>query len=74
MSNHLIPALGLVVPALSAAVGAWLHARYGQVRLKIGDIEAVAQSVEEVETLIARAQQFQEHNQPKAIHEPKIAA
>src|SRR5262245_1328204 len=31
----------MVGPALGAAVGAWLHARYGRkVRLKIGDIEA----------------------------------
>lgn len=58
-------------PVLGAVVGAWLHARYGRkVRLKIGDIEAEAQTAEEVEKLLARAQEIQRSNQPKVIHEP----
>jgi hypothetical protein len=40
------------------------------VRLKIGDIEAEAQTAEEVERLIARAHEIQQRNQPKVIHEP----
>ena len=55
-------------PVVTAAAGAWLHAKYGRkVRLKIGDIEAEAQSVEEVEKLIARAQEIQQANQPKKV-------
>jgi hypothetical protein len=78
--------LGLVVspvlitaalPALSAAagtaLGAWLGARSGRrVRVKIGDIEAEAHTREEVETLLARAQEIQQqiaqrNQQPKVI-------
>ena len=56
---------------LGTALGAWLHARYGRkVRLKIGDIEAEAQTLKEVEKLIARAQEIQQRNQPKVVHEP----
>ena len=61
----------VVGPALGTIIGAWLHARYGRkVRLKIGEIEAEAQTVEEVEKLLARAQEIQQRNQPKVIHEP----
>lgn len=55
-------------PMLGTAIGAWLHARYGRkVRLKIGEIEAEAQTVEEVETLLARAQEIQQRNQPPKV-------
>ncbi len=58
-------------PTLGAALGAWLHARYGRkVRLKIGEIEAEAQTPEEVEKLIAEALVIQERNAPKIIQEP----
>lgn len=60
------PITGVVV----GAVATWLHARAGRkVRLKIGDIEAEAQTVKEVEKLLARAQEMQRSNQPKVIHE-----
>lgn len=55
-------------PVIGTVVGAWLHARYGRkVRLKIGDIEAEAQSMAEVEQLLARAQEIQQRNQPPKI-------
>ncbi len=58
-------------PALGTALGAWLHARYGRkVRLKIGEIEAKAQTPEEVEKLIAQAHEIQQRNAPKIIQEP----
>jgi hypothetical protein len=58
-------------PMLGTAVGAWLHAKYGRkVRLKIGDIEAEAQTMQEVETLLNKAQEIQRRNQPQLIHEP----
>jgi len=61
------PGLGLV----GAALGAWLHARYGRkVRLRIGEIEAEAQTVAEVEKLLKRVEEFQQRNEPKAAREP----
>jgi hypothetical protein len=58
-------------PALGTGIGAWLHAKYGRkVRLKIGDIEAEAQTREEVEKLLERAQEIQQRNLPKVIREP----
>jgi hypothetical protein len=45
---------------LTAAIGAWLHAKYGRkVRLEVGKeggIKAEAQTVEEVETLVKLAE------------------
>lgn len=68
IGSKVIPAL---ITVLSGALGAWLHARYGRkVRLKIGDIEAEAQTREEVEKLLARALEIQQHIEPKRIHEP----
>jgi hypothetical protein len=58
-------------PALGGILGAWLHAKYGRkVRLKIGDIEAEAQTEEQVQKLLKQAEEFQQRNQPKVIHEP----
>lgn len=52
----LVPLAGVI----GAAVGAWLHARMGRkVRLKIGEIEAEAQTIEEVQELLNRARKFQ---------------
>jgi len=60
-----------VGPVIGTAAGAWLHARYGRkVRLKVGEVEAEAQTVEEVERLIARALEAQQQSRPKVIHEP----
>jgi hypothetical protein len=50
-----------VPAALATAVGAWLHARYGRkARLKIGDIEAEARSVDEVEKLVKLAEKHRQ--------------
>jgi hypothetical protein len=58
-------------PPLIAGVAGWLHGRAGRkVRLKVGDIEAEAPTIEEVEKLLDRAQEIQQRNQPKVIHEP----
>lgn len=51
-----IKSVGLV---LGPILGAWLHGRYGRkVRLKVGDIEAEARTISEVEELLKRAEQF----------------
>ena len=61
----------IALPALAGILGAWLHARYGRkVRLKIGDIEAEAQTAEEVEKLLDKAHEIQQRSQPTVIHEP----
>jgi hypothetical protein len=66
-------AIGAAVPALCGALGAWLASRSGRkVRIKIGDIEAEAHTQEEVEKLLAHAQEIQQQNsqrnqQPKVI-------
>ena len=53
---------------IGAALGAWLKGRYGRkARLKVGDIEAEAQTVEEVEKLLATAQAFQARQELKKI-------
>ena len=62
---------GLGSLGLGGIVGAWLQAKHGRkVRVKIGDIEAEAQTAAEVEKLLARAQEMQKSNQSKLIHEP----
>ncbi len=45
---------------LGTVIGAWLQAKYGRkVRLKVGETEAEAQTVEEAGTLLKLAQQQQ---------------
>ncbi|GAB4072246.1 hypothetical protein KHC28_01280 [Ancylobacter sonchi] len=48
------------VPALAAILGAWVQARWGRrVRLKIGDLEVEAGTMEEVEQLLRLARDHQ---------------
>src|SRR5262249_25638002 len=62
-----------IAPAVCTALGVWLGSRNGRkVRIKIGDIEAEAQTREDVEALLARAQEIQKQiaqrkEQPKQI-------
>jgi hypothetical protein len=57
--------------ALTACIRAWLHAYYGRkVRLKVGDIEAEAQSVEEVEKLLKLVEQSQATATEPPVREP----
>jgi hypothetical protein len=56
---------------LGGIIGAWIQAKHGRkVRVKVGEIEAEASTTEEVEKLLVRAQEIQQRNQPKVIHEP----
>ena len=60
-----------LVVVIGTAVGAWLHARYGRkVRLRMGDIEAEAQTAEEVERLLARGLEIQQLSKPTLIQKP----
>jgi hypothetical protein len=64
-------ALGVFIGAGATVVAAWLNSKNGRkVRLKVGDIEVEAQTLDQVEQLIARAQEIQQSNKPKVIREP----
>jgi hypothetical protein len=57
-------ATGVLPSALSGALGVWFQARFGRkIRLKIGDVEAEATSVAEIELLLERAKA---HTLPEA--------
>jgi hypothetical protein len=65
LGDFAIKLAATVGPVLGTVVGAWLHARYGRkVRLKIGDVEAEAQTIEEVQELLRRAEEFQQRINP----------
>jgi hypothetical protein len=69
LGDFTIKVLGKFGPAVIAAIAGWLHGRAGRkVHLKVGDIEADAPTMKEVEALFARAQEIQERNQkPKLV-------
>jgi hypothetical protein len=51
------------IPPLAALAGAWVQARYGRrVRLKIGDVEVEARTIEEIERLEAVVRSFRNHD------------
>jgi hypothetical protein len=54
---RLLTALG---PVLGTAAGAWLHARCGRtVRLKVGEFEGEAQTVQELQHLVQLADEYE---------------
>jgi len=60
LGKYTIEVAKIAAPVLAGIIGAWLQARYGRkARLKIGDIEAEARTVEEVEKLLEHAKNFQ---------------
>jgi len=62
---------GRIGPPLIAGIAGWLHGRAGRnVRLKVGDIEVEASTMEEVEELIALVPEIQQRDQRKVIDEP----
>jgi hypothetical protein len=64
LGKYTIELAKIAAPVIAGIIGAWLQARYGRTaRLKIGDIEAEARTVEEVEKLIARAKRLQQTKQ-----------
>ena len=55
--------------AVGVALGAWLKGRYGRkARVKIGDVEAEAQTIEEVGALLVKIQEFQILQENKQSH------
>jgi hypothetical protein len=68
LGDFSIKLAGIIGTALATVIGAWLHAKYGRkVRVKVGEIEAEAQTVEEVKKLLDRAQEIQQCNRTKVI-------
>jgi hypothetical protein len=61
LAEFIIKELGPnLITALAAAAGVWISGRSGRkVRLKVGDIEVEARTIEEVEQLLKRAQAVQ---------------
>jgi len=55
---------------LGPIITAWLTRRNGRkIRVKVGDIEVEAHTPEDVEKLLTKAQEIQDRNRPKVIHE-----
>jgi hypothetical protein len=64
-----IPLAQAIGPTLGVVLVSWLQGRAGRkVRIKIGDIEAEAQTLDEVEQLLRQAKAFQE--KPSTDDEP----
>ncbi len=67
VGDFIIEFVSTLGPVVCAILAAWLHARKGRkVRLKVGEIEAEAQTVNDVQRLLELAAQAE----PKKIHEP----
>jgi hypothetical protein len=59
IGEFLVPIAQVAIPALGVVLGGWLQGRFGRkVRIKVGDVEAEARALEEVETLLQRVQEF----------------
>ena len=70
LGDFTIKFVAAVGPIIGAAIGAFVQARFGRkVRLKIGEIEAEAQTPEQVERLVEMAQAIQERTRAKVISE-----
>jgi sugar phosphate isomerase/epimerase len=63
LGDFFIKLAGTVGAPLIAGIAGWLAGRSGRkFRLRVGDIEAEAPTMQAVETLIARAQEIQQTN------------
>jgi hypothetical protein len=62
LSNAVLLQLAATLgPSFGAVLGAWLHARYGRkVRIRVGEMEAEGQTVQEVGALLAKAEEIQQ--------------
>lgn len=59
-----------ILPVVGTVLGAWLTSRNGRkVRLQVGEVNAEANSVVEIQELLDRASSFKRANEPKRIHE-----
>jgi len=59
LGEFLVPIAQVGIPALAGILVGWLQGRASRkVRIKVGDVEAEAGTLEELETLLQRAQEF----------------
>jgi hypothetical protein len=66
LGEYVIPLATGVLGFLGTACIAWLRGRYGRkVRIKIGEVEAEARSVEEIDALLKRVVDFRDATKPK---------
>ena len=57
-------------PPIIAALGGWFAGRNGRkVKIKVGEIEAEANSVKELDKVLARVESIKHDNKPKHSHE-----
>jgi hypothetical protein len=69
LMEYALPLAQVVGPVIGGAAAAWLQGRAGRkLRLKVGDIEVEARTVEEVDQLLLRAQALRA-GQPEANDE-----
>ncbi|MFM0408805.1 hypothetical protein [Paraburkholderia dipogonis] len=60
IASYVLPVAQAVAPILGPALGAWLQSRAGRkLRLKVGDLEVEARTLEEIDQLLQRAQALQ---------------
>jgi hypothetical protein len=60
LMQYALPLAQVVGPVIGGAAVAWLQGRAGRkLRLKVGDVEVEARTVEEIEQLLQRAQALQ---------------
>lgn len=73
LAHFVVPIVKIVVPVLGGVLGGWLQSRAGRkVRLKIGDLEAEAKTLDEVEKLLLRAKEFQQDSaSSKGMERPR---
>jgi hypothetical protein len=70
----MVTALAPVITAVAGVAGAWLRARYGRkVRVKLGDTEVEARTVEEVENALRLIDETQERNRTREIRRERPA-
>ena len=67
LGQFFLPLVATLGSIAGAAIGAWVQAKYGRrVRVKMGDIEVEARTIEEVQDLLKRAQKLHQ-KEPRII-------
>ena len=70
LANEVVAFATALGPASIAALGGWLAGRNGRkVKIKVGEIEAEANSVKQLDEVLKRVGAMKYYNEPKRIHE-----
>jgi hypothetical protein len=63
LGEYTIPLVTGVLTIVGTACGAWLQGRYGRkVRIKVGDVEAEARTLEEIDALLKRVGELRDED------------